>query len=126
MVTSCLLGVARNITLRPNGASAGTHFAYVSGGIDAAGPGVGVDIGILVGYTPTGNSRILARGLLSAKSGRKRMYTGTYHHGAQTNANDGNVGTFGGRWDDTATNLTSLDVHFGGGTFTGRVRVKKV
>lgn len=119
-------GAARNITLRPNGATSGTHFAYVSGGVDASGPGVGVDIGILVGYTPTANSRILARGLLSAKSGRKRMYSGTYHHGGQTSANDGNVGTFGGRWDDTAANLVSLDVHFGGGTFTGRVRVKKV
>lgn len=119
-------GVARNITLRPNGATVDTHFAYVSGGVDAAGPGVGVDIGILVGYTPTVNSRILARGLFSAESGRKRMYTGTYHHGGQTSANDGNVGTFGGRWDDTAANLASLVVHFGGGTFTGRVRVKKV
>jgi hypothetical protein len=119
-------GAARNITLRPNGTAVGTHFAYVSGGLSAVGPGVGVDIGILIGYTPTTNSRVLARGLLAAKSGRKRMYTGTYHYGAQTNANDGDVGTFGGRWDDTAANLVSLDVNFGGGTFTGRVRVKKV
>jgi hypothetical protein len=114
-------GAARNITLRPNGQYTGTHFSYVSGGSALVGPGTGSNMGILIAYTAAVSSRILIKGLFSAATGRARAYIGNFHHAG---SDDGIEGTMGGRWDDTAAALESLRIDFGGGTFTGRVRVR--
>lgn len=119
-------GVARNVDLRPNGSSAGLHFMYIFGG-PSLGPSVGNGTGhLLAGFTATADSRFLSRGTLAAKTGRSRAYVGKAHQAPIVATGEGQVGDFSGRWEDTTTNITSLLVDFGSGTFTGRVRVRKV
>lgn len=118
-------GAARNVTIRPNGSTTGTHTAYINGGVGAPANGFIDTVGFLAGYTAIQDTRMVSRGIVSAKSGRQRSYVGSSYNTPNA-ANDGWIVTAGGRWDDTTTNLTSLTIDFGGATFTGRIRVRKV
>lgn len=121
-------GAGRNITVRPNNLTADTYNFYkahsrAAGAVSAtpsAGPYDGG--GLMLGYTDTPNSVVLARAMMSAKSGLARQIVSEFA------SSTGPTAAFDiraqGRWDDTATVINSLRVDFGGATFTGRVRVK--
>jgi hypothetical protein len=123
-------GAARNVTLRPNNLTANTYNWYLTqsraAGVvsqtPAAGPYDGG--GLLLGYTDTGDTRVTARGIFGAKSGRVRQFLSRFL--ASQGASASQMILTQGRWDDAATVVDSLRLDFGGGTFTGRVRVRKI
>jgi hypothetical protein len=118
-------GAARNITIRPNNLTTNTYnsYSYMTRGAAPAN-GVYDSGGLMVGYTATSDMTIDSRGTLFAKSGRARRYRGKFD--ATTAAQAQTLVEATGKWDDSSTNITSLRIDFGGATFTGRVRVRKI
>lgn len=121
-------GVARNITLRPNNVITNTFNTYSTDSRSGASVSVGAydSNGLLIAYTSTADSILELFGVLAAKSGRNRKWLGDAMISQTATPSQMLVLETGGRWDDTTANITSLRVDFGGGTFTGRVRLRAV
>jgi hypothetical protein len=74
------------------------------------------------GWASTG--RVFSRLTLYAKSGHNRRSFAHYVDSIEGSANMIYAHS-GGVWLNSADNITHLVVDFGGGTFTGRVSIKK-
>lgn len=110
----------KNITLRPNGQTTGTT-SIASGSDGSADDKTTLDgSGIILARPYSGDWRVLSKSHLTAKTGLRRLLTGT-----TVSEGDGLKRAFvvGGAWSDVNTALTSLGLDFGGGTFTGTVSV---
>lgn len=119
-------GVARNITLKPNGSGASTFNSYDVGSRSTTAPTMGVydANGLFIGYTGTADCPIDARASLIAKTGHVRQWISKYTTSSGPATSQLQVSS-AGLWNDTATALTSLLLDFGGGTFTGRVILRR-
>lgn len=110
----------KNITLRPNGQTTGTT-SIASGSDGSADDKTTLDGGGIILARPySGDWRVLSKSHLTAKTGLRRLLTGT-----TVSEGDGLKRAFvvGGAWSDVNTPLTSLGLDFGGGTFTGTVSI---
>lgn len=129
-------GTDRHISVMPNGVPINTSSNTVglgttntremntagswSGGDDDGTPnGRGMYFGRSV-FSAGG--RVIAEGYLSARVGGKRAYMTRMTYATTATAMRRTHG-YGWAWIDTATKITSLKFDFGGGTFTGMIKV---
>lgn len=120
-------GAAKYVSLRPNGDS-GANYQNASGwasGASEGATGSPLTSGLyLVESQGAADGTVQVRGQLAAAAGYYRTYTGLYgFRNATPNPLAGHVA---GWWTNTASNITSLEVNFGGGTFTGTIVLKKL
>ena len=127
-------GVARTITLRPNGVTTNTRQQGSTVQRDAtgaitsnAGQSLTSDIGWRMGTDyGLGSSSISAAARVFARTGKNRQAIIDYAIKNAAATTEAQIGwRVYGSWPDTATNLTSLVIDFGGGTFTGRAILRK-
>lgn len=74
----------------------------------------------------TGDVWVTSEGYIRAKTGGRRMSQVDCAISHVSDDREMTIGRGTGIWTDTATNLTSLVIDFGGGTFTGTVRLEKI
>lgn len=126
-------GTQRRLTLRPNNITTNTRSiqwdSFRSGDAAPTAENLAADnLGMLLGTTfgTAANTTMLCRGIFRVKSGVSRLWNGTYtcHDNALATATMAQ-GLLGGVWLDSTPAVTSLVVDFGGGTFTGRVSIRK-
>lgn len=122
-------GVARNVTLRPNNVAineTNTYITHARSAANAVTVAAYDSGGLMLGYTFATDTYIASSGVFFAKSGRTRKFLGSLAiFQVSSTAFADRIDTVG-RWEDTATVVNSLTLDFGGGTFTGRVRVRRV
>lgn len=116
-------GAARTVTLRPNGSTTGMETTYTQQG-DGAAPGGALNpTQLLLGGSYSAlDTDLIVKASLACVTGRQRPMT--YQMFGKGVASGRYTQNGGGVWTDTTTNITSLVVDFGGGTFTGDLELR--